>query len=885
MARSINANIYGPSEDWINPFTEYGDTDGSWGQASWHNTHWIYDPANNTGQEYNYPPESSIALWGIRNDFSASTKAVTHLKLRREENDVIYAESSDTAITETTETSSPVIAYMARGYGSDADEPATQWISPIAQWGYDVKADDEELRPSTRLPDNPHVGATTIFGTSIPITHLNRKNFVMLPKVHLAMRNQVTGETFIDDNVYTLDEAYVMMSIAGGGNEIFPVGISFMPYIGQEVPDEDHPRVVLTQNWIEARRFRMLTDTLNDLTLTEGLKDFYSSHDIPDISATRRVVDSDSPLTYSQAPFTAYNKLGNHRVPTLQGVVDWLDMIPPIGGVTKQVIQDNYTSGMIGGVFQINQHLNTANQKFEDVNYHWSRPTWFYQYDPVNNFYLPLSPTVDINGVRVACLPALQIDDAKGRTKADAYIRALLHECASTGWWFALSEEDALSEPTGKHESNLYLPLMEYGGITNGLYVTGADLINEDQADIGDTRDIDYTPTPYPDTTPDGRSGDWSYQLRNFDLNTKKYHVMTSTEYALVRYILQGTHTVHDPVSGEDKEVANLADYGGVNAGDWITCLYWYPFNIPTRTNSEEQVMAGPLYLGANAPLWNEATLSNTYDLGTYYVGDNTLAYHDFRGYNYSKIYLRLPFYGDFELDLHRYYGGEINVKAIIDFSSAHGTYMIFSNYEQNWLLFDTVDFKCGVQLPMDSTGMGTYQNQMHVAEKQMLNAKLALAGSVATGLVGAGLGVAIGTGSAAASALSTAQKLGTGGAVGTVGALSRMADAKYTLEHTTPTPGKCLPASPFCAAIQDLDVRIIFLYPKCADGYGKEENGYNLSKYGHNTGFACIQQGRLDTLGLHGLTVISNARFSEATGTASETAMLLEALSEGIIL
>lgn len=885
MIRDVNANIYGPSEDWINPFGDYGDTDGSWGQGSWHNTHWIYDPVNDTGQEYNYPPEPSIALWGIRNDFSASTKAITDVKFSKE-NGEVYAQSFETTYTENTEKASSVVAFIAKGYGG-YDEPPVQWVSPIAQWAYDVKANDEELKPSTRLPDNDFVGAPTIYGTSIPITHINRKNFVVVPYVTLAAKNINTGETFVYSTNYTLEDAYTMMSQAGESTDIYPIGISFVPYIGQEVPNENNPRQLLNYSWVSGDRFWLLSDTLNNLTLTPDLKTYYGTHEIPAISPRRNVIDPDSPSIYSQAPFTGYNSFGNENWPIQQGISDrQLDKIPPIGGFETVNINSTFESFLEDGeVFQVNHHLNTSDQIFDDVEYRWGDPTWYYKIS--NNTYTPLQPALNIHDKELGIFPSLHIIDDKGNSKAEAYYRALLHECASVGWWFAINADDVITQPTGKRVSDLYLPLMEDSGITNGLYVTGNDLLNEDQADWGDTRDIDYNPTPYPDITPDGRSGDWTYSLRNFDLNTQKYHVLDTTKYGLIRAIIQGTHTVHDPVSGEDKQVANLADYGGVNAGDWITCLFWYPFNIPTRTNSAEQVMAGPLYLGASAPLWNEATLSNTYDLGVYDIGDSTLAYHDFRGYNYCKIYLRLPFYGDYELDLHRYYGGPINVKAIIDFSSAHGTYMIFSRFQQNWYLFDTVDFKVGVQLPMDSIGMGTYQNQMHVAEKQLFNSKLALAGSVATTLVGAGLGAAIAGGTAAVEAAGTAQKLALGGGAGIIGSLNKMADAKYALEHTSPSPGKCLPASPFCAAIQDLEARIMFVYPKCAEGYGKDQNGYNLSEYGRNTGFACIRQGTLTSLGVTGLTVCSNIRFNTHTQTITTQEMTLieNAVKAGIII
>ena len=873
--REISARVYGQSADWVNPFTGYGDTDGSWGQAAWHDTHWIYDPQNGTGQEYNTKPENSIALWGIKADCAAGAKSIASYSVTTGTGvSLTNIAPADGTTTYTVEQSTPYIAYLARGYASD--DPPSQWVSPAAQFASDVNPDDTDYQPATRLPDNPYVGIPTLPGRSTAITHLNRKNFVAVPEIRFAKIDPNTQEILFYNDGALVTLSQISVPLAQG---FFPVQIKFdVLYVGKERPDELTPRTELGYCWMDGgQRMWMLADTLDGCGIPDALRTFYNNNNVPDISEPRRVVSADWNGLYAQGPFQAYDTFGNHNYPNSQGqTTSYKQRYMSLGGYCIETISSSFREK----IFQVNFHLATDVQVYDDVEYHWNLPALFVEGNTVGRYH-PVAEGEEVDSKKIAIFSNIEIDDSKELTLAEAYEAAILHECASVGWWFAEDRGTAESKATGSTTDGIgiYLPLLD-DGITTGLYVTGEDIANNEQADWGDTTDIEYTPTPYDDVTPDGRSGDWTYNLHDFDLNSHKYHVLDSTKYGAVRTVLNG-------FVGGDPDRPILADYGGVNAGEWITCLFWYPLNIPKRASSSEQLMAGPLYLGANAPLWEESTLTNTYDLGEYEISDKTMAYTDFRGFNYTKCYLRLPFYGDFELDLHRYYGGKIKVRAIIDFSSAHGSYMIFSANKGSWYLFDTVDFKVGVQLPMSSTGMGTYQNQMHVAEKQLFNSKLALAGSVATGMIGLGIGAGVAAGIAAEEAMGTAQKLTLGGGAGVIGSLNKMADAKYALEHTAPSPGKCLPASPFCAAIQDLDVRIVFVYPKVASGYGKGDNATKLAEYGKTTGFACLQQGTLTALGLTGLTVCSNIRFNthNQTITTQEMTLIENAIKAGIII
>ena len=877
MARGVNAVIYGASEDWDNLIAGQPD----YGKVTWHNTHWIYNPTNGTGQEYDTPPDNSIALWGVDSKFAASAKAISYINFWKT-NGVITLENCDTRVLESPEASTPLIAYIGHGYSyGGPQEPYKQWITPCAQWAYDVETYNTALAEA-RLPDNESC-ISSIPGNSRAIACLDRRNFVAVPTVSYFRRNpseQGTLEKRSNDS--TLSE---MPEILAQGWT--PCSIHFnLFYQGKIVPDENNPRqemgmvTVYTQGGGSFEGW-LASDTLNDMELPEGLHDFYKTQNIYDLTPSRRIMSGDSSPRYTQAPFTAFGVVGGVNRPGLQGTTIGIQHRGTEIGCYARITPSSYISqdDDFNAKYQLNIHFPDINKEFDfdDVRYKWEYDV----YDQVTGLPVVLgdyAEGTDITSHDIVFMTHIQILDTKGNTEAQAMANAVRHECATVGWWFADNRAHAEAIATGSTSTGvgMYLPILD-DGITTGLYVTGDDIADNEQADIGNTLDIDYDTTPAGEIVPDGRSGDWSYNYNNYTISSHKYFLLNDTKYNSVRTVFAAT-------AGD-----NTLDYNGINVGEWMTTLMWYPINPPQR--AQTNVNAGPVYL-TDAPRWDENVASNTYELGEYSIDEGTIVYPDFRGYNMTKCFLRLPFYGDFELDLHRYWGGKFRVKAFIDFSAGQGTYYIEAqksrDYALDWFLFDTVDFKIGYALPLNSIAMGTYQNQMHALEKQLLTQKVVLAGAAATTMFGLGLGASIPLGMIADESVQQVRSMATksvlGGVAGGVGSISKIMDTKYALEHTAPSPGKCLPASPYTALPQDLSCRIIFCYPKCATGYGGNDTT-KMVDYGKSVGFACIKQGKLSSLGLHGLTVISNARFNDATGTATEAGLLAQALSAGIIL
>ena len=506
-----------------------------------------------------------------------------------------------------------------------------------------------------------------------------------------------------------------------------------------------------------------------------------------------------------------------------------------------------------------------TSQVFDDVSYHW---VW----QETDDYGDTIDPSATSGNVNL--FTKLVIDSkAEGMTDAQAMMAAILHECAFFGLKFANLEhrakfDDITSAGTGL---GLYLPLFTPEGVTTGLYKTGQDMVDDPTVD---QHYVDFNPEPIPVPEEDedipgepgtgggDRSGDWTYTNGNLTVDARNYHVLDiATYYNFIRWAKGG----EVPTGGG--WISNL-DYGGINASDWILFVKQFPVGIPEQAANaswDELSVGGKVITDNNlnpltGRLLKYETNSCTFKLGKIAINGalfKTPCGENFLGIDQSQAFLQLPWYGDLEIDLGRYWGAEMQIESVIDFPNGTGTYYIYSGGR----VFDSVNFAIGVDLPCGAMQMANYQSAMHSYEQQIrkLNAKQAVGAVSSMAMLASGniLG-------AVAGGLSVVK-----------GEMFDRPEINWQMEHTKPTPGSYLPSSGFSATRQDYIPKLLVCQPYISD--------YDAKTYGNQVGFACFKQGKLSSF--KGYTTCSNIKFNNLGATQAEKSEILRLLQGGVYI
>ena len=504
---------------------------------------------------------------------------------------------------------------------------------------------------------------------------------------------------------------------------------------------------------------------------------------------------------------------------------------------------------------------STDVQNFNDVSYHWECRVC----DDDGQ-----EPDFTQTSGNIHTYTYLVIDsiNQEGLTEAQAYKRAILHECAFFGMKFAISgvlaqTADLTTSGTG---IGLYLPLFTDAQHTTGEYKTGQDYVEDENADLDSARDMQFDPDsgdePVPDPSePGARDGDWSWNPVNATIDARNYHVIDIATYIAFMNWAKSSETIGDIVT-------STLDYNGINASDWVLFVKEFPIPVPEQApNPSVDILSvgGRQILDANdnplsGKLLHYNTTDCTYNFGSIYIGENLftgVAYRNFLSYTYGRLFLMLPFYGQFEIDLVKYWGADLKVEATVDFPNGIGTYYIYSN----GVVFDSVDFAIGIDLPLSAYQMGNYQNTMHYyyrqrdkLDREQLYIALSTLGSGAMGNV---MGVI-------------------GGVTNMYENIESRKDVDWNIQHTSPNAGKYLTASGFNACRQDLKVRLLRYQPKVTPDYNREQ-------YGRQVGFACLKEGKLENFS--GYMVCSNAKLDNIKATPEEKALILQQLKNGVYM
>ena len=516
-------------------------------------------------------------------------------------------------------------------------------------------------------------------------------------------------------------------------------------------------------------------------------------------------------------------------------------------------------------------------QTFDDVVYRWRNVVYTgnSQLEIPNGYDISQFPGTD----RFKAFSELEIIDRKGASYGEACRRAVLHELAFWGFWFADTQDRAANDPLGTASTGagIFLP-EKVGGVTTGRYFTGEDIQNVDYADADSVAPYKYLPEESGEDV-----GDFSTIIHSGVLSA------AATYYALkdqgLKDLIRYLNTTYNPDADQ-----LAADFKGVNPFDYITSVKYYPFSLPYAV--AQQINVGPLATGATGYILPYTYGNESYsyfDMGSYTFAPY---FNNFLDYSATQILLYLPWCGSMQLDPALWIpqtGGSsitLNIRYSFDWVTGSCTAFIF----RNGYMMETADGQVGIDIPLSLLATGSYQaaiSQAMIAYKQAATSRF----TAWLGLVGSAIGTAV----AAASGVGAPAVVGgLAGIASSVNALQKTeyaADAAdYTLNHTQPQLGSVSAASPFNGALLDQRPKLLISRPKYLTDLpqGWQDN------YAKSYGYACSIPTSLNSSRIKGLTKVSNPRLQGIkktigsqtfTPTERELDMIKQALAEGIIL
>lgn len=515
-------------------------------------------------------------------------------------------------------------------------------------------------------------------------------------------------------------------------------------------------------------------------------------------------------------------------------------------------------------------------QEFDDVVYKWVFKMYYINGGVFleNGFPLTSIPGAD----RIAIYSAIDIIDSKGANIGTALQRAVKHESAFLGFYFADTLDAAQNAVLGTANSHIYLPEF-INGTTTGNYFTGDQIPEVPYANSTSVGDGNFS---YDSAAAEGNEGDFSTQLQSGTLSAGTvYYALSDQE---LKDLLRFLNTTYNP-----DETTLAEDFKGANPFEYITSVKYYPFCLPYAV--AQQINVGPISTGVAGYIMPYTYGNSSYsffDMGSFTF---TPRYNNFLDYAGTQINLYLPWCGTIQLDPAMWITSSaeqpvtLNIKYSFDYVTGAVTAFLF----RDSMLIDTADGQVGIDIPMSALATGSYQQQ--IAQAQIAYKQAATSRFTAwLGLVGS----VIGTAAAAASGVGAPAVIG--GLAGIATSVNNLQKSEYqaesvsyTLDHTSPSVGSVSAASPFNAAIFDQRPRILISRPQLQQLPTNWQESYAKS-----VGYACSIPTKLNNAALNGLAVVQAPNLQGIkktigsdtfTPTKEELDLIRQAMAEGIIL
>ena len=508
----------------------------------------------------------------------------------------------------------------------------------------------------------------------------------------------------------------------------------------------------------------------------------------------------------------------------------------------------NLSDKITGQFFRFNSAVKT----FDDVVYKWDLK----YYDITTKQFIDNGTDITNRSGNFKILTVLNLIDKKGQSKGIASERAVKHELAYLGFYFAETEEKAKTDNL-LNGDGVYLPEI-VGGVTTGNYFTGEDIASVPYAGAESVAPFQFVPSETDDT------GDWSYNINSGTIGAGvKYYALTETNMNNLCYWLNTTYNPTD-------ETEFIQDFKGQNPGDYLVSVMYYPFDIPVDTGTDETIVVGKLTATGSTGRVLKYKYGELYNYGSYTIP----AQGNFIDYM-RKISVIVPFCGTKDLDPLIWTGQTLTVKMAIDFPTGACTAFLFRGTQ----VMDTLSGSLGVPLPLSALSNGNYQVAITNMLAQKNQATIGGITRTASGIANITGGILDMKNAGSVSAGGVANIIGgtvsaAGGAIQTAVGLPNL---EYNIEHTQPEIKQIDGGSPFINCGVDFRVKILICTPILSQGY-------DPASYGKTTGYSCCKQGKLSSVS-SGFTVCAGAQLDGIQATATEKSMIYNALQGGVFV
>lgn len=423
------------------------------------------------------------------------------------------------------------------------------------------------------------------------------------------------------------------------------------------------------------------------------------------------------------------------------------------------------------------------------------------------------------------------------------------------------------------YNENMFLGTLDNNNIGHGEYTRGLKNASQKQWDWTDSSDADYNPEYSPDE-PDENNYDnnSAFNSPSIPKGLFKYYVLNS---AGVENFKNELWKAFD-LKPQDIDYTEFAkDQFLTNEPlDLVVSLKKYPM-VLSQASGPEAVTIGKYVTNVQA---NELVSSFTFiDLGT--VTINAHFGGNFLDYDYTQLALYIPFCGVVSLDTSIYMSKKCRVYMSVDYTSGSCTAYIMCGTDLGWLVTNTLNGQMAVDLPLSGI-------QAKTLEQNLASAKSAVTKS---GVVGAGKTLA-GIGMTVAGAVTGGVPLvlgGLGSITSGINDVNKSVKQEYELHNTQIPIDQIGSLTALNAWTGELRPRLT-IYRPITSMYVDTPNlatpiESRMQAYGHSEGFAVVEVGTINSLGISGYAEFTNIDLSGIVATEEVKRDIISQLVNGV--
>lgn len=528
-----------------------------------------------------------------------------------------------------------------------------------------------------------------------------------------------------------------------------------------------------------------------------------------------------------------------------------------------------YNSNRVTGGFM---HISTKVQQFDDVVYQWQMHNIYEEglVELENGFPLNTLP----NNHKITTVSLLHIIDKKDSSSmGEAVQRALKHEIAFYGFYFADNENDARNATLGTANNHIYLPEF-VGGVTTGRYFTGDEIPEVPYANATSTSPFAYhedAPPPTSDT-----------------LSMFPTEVMALPRFGhTYKCSFNAIDCLNRHLKSFDWSSANRESlFFGQNPYDFIINITGYPMvYFPAPYRSYENIVLGKLDLNDPQQL-PDLDPDDLYAIGNPIMGGHIIyenpfgslyipPYYSEQPYNmafldyepYTTMFLLLPYAGMVSIPPAVFMGKTMNIRMSVDLLSGAVVYFISANNT----FYCTANGNCGTEVPVSGLDYASYEERYqrtnYMGAAEFLTGVNSVIGNATGATVSASFNNEGGMVGQLAMGFVNTMKTGLTTAY-TLIEMSRMAPSPVSVSNGNAPLGT--------AGLQD--AILVVNRPVLPSS---EE--FSSSSFRKTMGKAANEVGKLGDYS--GFTIVKNPILDGISCTAEEKALIIDALSQGVIL